>query len=306
MKRSDVNTLRYALTLVAAVLTGVGLAAAVNAVAADNNGDTADLDAVIRHDLELAPGALLRIMNANGRIVVSSWDQDRVAVTIAKRVTFLPEEEGWFSTWRNGPAGLDESGREALAALEPDIRTDDDAVEISSLQASPRNDVSIAYHYDIKIPRGRRLAVATANGPVRISGVEGDVSAASENGDVECDTVRGNLAARARNGSVYLRHIAGALRAEAMNGPIRVDSRAVTGLHSLQCTSENGPIRVHLPRDAEFYLRASAVNGHVAAGFPVNGDKPAGPLHDLEGPIGAGGPEVALKCLNGSVYLTAS
>lgn len=306
MKRSEANTARYALTLVAAVLTGVGLAAAVTAVSAQDDTGASGLDADFRHELDLAPGAELRIMNGNGRVVVKTGGRDKAVVTISKRVTFVDYNRGWLADWLQGTPEVDDAARDAIASIEPEIQTDSDRIEISSLTFPPRNDVIVEYHYDITIPPGRNLTVATANGPVHISGVEGTVSAASENGDVKCDTIHGNLAARARNGGVYLRRIDGALRAEAMNGPIRVDSRDVSQVHPLECSSENGPILVHLPGRAAFDLRASAINGHVDTGFKVGGEKPQRPVHAIKGPVGVGGPAIALNTFNGSIYLNAS
>lgn len=306
MKRSDRHTARYKLTLVAAVVAGVGLVATVNAMTSQEApSGSQDLNRIFERTLPLAPGGILRISNNSGPITVQSRKGDEVSVTITRHVA-VRRTAGWLTAGWGVDRAIGDVDRKAIAALQPEFRVQPDAIDIQTLQTPAQQDALVTYHYDVKLPPGRRLAVATADGPVTILGVEGDVSAGSDNGNVRCEAITGNLSARARNGAIEVRQLDGALRARATNGAIRVDSHMLIRAYPLHCVSENGPIEVDLPFDAAFHIRAATVNGHVASDFSVAGTPNNLPRAALEGPVGEGGPEVDLQTLNGSVYVNAS
>jgi hypothetical protein len=270
--------------LATAVVAAVGLAA-VAVVAAPVGGPEkakAEGGGANQLSLSLPASGVLRVLNAGGRIVVSTWDGEDVLLTITKEVMFRSRESlPWFRL--GGAPRLDERTRAVVDAIKPRVRQGQDGVEVSTLTHSPTEDVVLNYNYEVRLPRGRALAVSNGSGPVHVTGVEGAVDVATGNGDIECEVVLGDVMARAENGAMRFSHVDGALQARTANGAIVVDNDMLDAPRSVNCRTDNGPIRLRAPHDAAYAVNATTMNGRVDADH-INGDTDA-TLFTLNGSI---------------------
>lgn len=145
-------------------------------------------------------------------------------------------------------------------------------------------DNQVDVHFEVRVPRGVRLAAGTVNGDVRVGGLSADAEATSVNGDVHLET-RGLARATTVNGSVT-----------AVLGRADWDG-------ALRFTSVNGDVRVSLPANAAFDLTASTVNGDVTSDFPLTLE---GRLRrqKVRATVGAGGRDLELTTVNGAIAIT--
>jgi hypothetical protein len=143
------------------------------------------------------------------------------------------------------------------------------------------NDVEV--DFTIRVPRGVHLVAHTVNGGVDARGIQADVSAHSVNGKIVVDA-KGNVQAHTVNGGIT----------------------AAMGDTSWSGTREfhtvNGGITVDLPATASTEFNASVVNGHIESDFPI---MVRGKIDSrrLSGTLGAGGRELKLSTVNGSIKI---
>lgn len=289
-------------------------AAAVNAVTSDENpagkGDSAPNTAHLREtftrDLELPAQASINIRNESGRISVTGWDGDTVSISVVKRMDVLGGSLESLKARFGMPLEITEEEAAFFNALDLDVRTNDGALEIGITRPAFAPGLSFSFHMDVKVPRKTDLNVRTENGPVAIRGIQGQVHAETANGQLTCEDITGSLNARSRNGGIVCRAIEGGLLARASNGSIEVDGRDATAAYAIYCETDNGAIKLNLPKNSSFYLAAMTSNGYVKTRLEVDGEVPRGAVRSVSGPVGAGGPVVHLRTLNGSIYLGES
>lgn len=304
---------RYSSGFIAAGLMAVLLtAAAVNAVTSDEK-PAGKIDYTLKkehlretftQELELPAGASVNIRNESGSVSVTGWDGDTVLVSVEKRIDVL----GGSLESLKARLGMPITEEEAafFNALDLDIRTTDGALEIGITCQKFAADLSFSFHMDVKVPRKTDLNVRTKNGPVAIRGIQGQVHAETANGQLACEDITGSLNVRSRNGGIVCRAIEGPLLARASNGSIEVDSRDAAAAYAIHCETDNGAIKLNLPKNTSFDLAAITSNGYVKTRLQVDGEVPRGAVRSVSGPVGAGGPPVDLRTINGSIYLGES
>ncbi len=145
-----------------------------------------------------------------------------------------------------------------------------------------RNDVSVSF--EVHVPKGVKVDVSTVNGPVSIDGVAAEVKANTVNGRIEAQTA------------------VGPIRATTVNGPIvaRIDS--LVGDGNITLTTVNGSVEAELPERLDAELELSTVNGRFSSDYPLNVTGTINPRH-IRTTLGAGGRQIKLKTVNGSVTL---
>lgn len=179
---------RLAHSLALALALGLGLAGAAAAVI---------LEDTINLSYDLAPGGELSLGNDNGNIDVEGWDRSEVRIEAIKKVK----------------AGNRDTAREALERLEVVAERRGNRVEIRVRR--PRdtsgflawvfgNEVEGQVNFKVRVPRGIRVDVDTANGAVAVRQVVGRVDAESVNGGVTIENVSGTVDASTVNGSIRL------------------------------------------------------------------------------------------------------
>lgn len=145
------------------------------------------------------------------------------------------------------------------------------------------NDVSV--EFTVTVPDGVQLVASTVNG---------DVGANSLGSHVEATTVNGSIDVTTK----------GAAEATTVNGSIRV--RMGTSMTAdAEFTTVNGDITVSFPTGLSCDFEANTVNGSIESAFPVTVTGRMKPT-SMRGTIGAGGKQLKLSTVNGSIELQKS
>ena len=144
------------------------------------------------------------------------------------------------------------------------------------------NDVAV--EFVVRLPRGVALGATTVNGSVNVVGASAPLVAVSVNGGVWARTTKGPV------------------QAISVNGPVHAAMAAFGDTGQVKVVTVNGSATVELPErlDAEFDV--TTVNGNISSDYPVTIEgKFVG--KKLRGVVGAGGHEIHVTVMNGSVRL---
>ena len=143
------------------------------------------------------------------------------------------------------------------------------------------NDVSVEFR--VRVPAGVEFVGRTVNG---------EISARSLSGNVDTHTV---------NGSIDI-STSGYARAKTVNGEIVAKMGRADWTEALEFKTVNGGIDLDLPPTLNTKVEADTFNGEISSDFPLTVQGRVSRKH-LSGTIGAGGRELLLKTLNGSIRL---
>jgi len=150
--------------------------------------------------------------------------------------------------------------------------------------SSSNSDVEVSYR--VKVPAGVTLEARTVNGNVEATGMRGPVDASTVNGEIRIATTSWAEASTV-NGSV-------AVAMSASGWPDGLDFRTV-----------NGSIVLDFSDAPNADLHAQTMHGEIDSEFPLQVQGKVR-RNMVQGKIGAGGPELALATLNGSIELRRS
>jgi len=211
----------------------------------------------------LAAGGTLHLENVNGSVDVRAWDRAEVEIYAVKR------------------AGRSDAD---LALVNIDVESRLGRVSIVTRYPSDQGvDVSVEYH--IHVPRRVLLeTIATVNGAIRVTDVDGGGVLHTVNGDVEVLDCAGGFSARTTNGN------------------IREELRLLNAKAEIELQSMNGTILVALPTNAGAEIDAQSMNGDVRTERPLvmNGAFSHGSFH---GKLGTGGAPLRIRTVNGAIQL---
>ncbi len=142
------------------------------------------------------------------------------------------------------------------------------------------NDVQV--HFTVEVPAGVELEARTVNGGIEARGISDEVEARTVNGAVAVEA----------NGPVSAETVNGAIEARLGSEPSE----------DLRFKTVNGGIRLVLPNGTDADIDIRTVNGSIDTDFPLTIRGRWGP-RSASGEIGAGGPEIELSTVNGSIAL---
>lgn len=212
----------------------------------------------------LAADGVIQLDNVNGSIKIVAWDKAEVSL----------EAE------RSG-------------------KTDDDLKRIT-LEIDPQPaKLTIKTKYEKKdspwgdFPRGGVDYVLMVPANARLQKI------GSVNSNITVTGVKGEMTLKTVNGRIKAEDIAAVGKFETVNGGINVKYGALPATGKIELESVNGSTTLVVPKDAEFDLKAGNVNGGVSCSLPITLSKSG--RHSLRGRVGAGGPEVELESVNGSL-----
>lgn len=143
-------------------------------------------------------------------------------------------------------------------------------------------DSDVKVHFTVEVPAGVDLEARTVNGKIEAQGISDEVEARTVNGSISV----------AGTGPVSATTVNGSIEARLASQPSD-DLRFVT---------VNGGIRVVLPNGTDADVDIRTVNGAIDTDFPLTIRGRWGP-RSASGEIGAGGPEIELSTVNGSIAL---
>lgn len=292
--------LKRAAALLATVLAVAGGAAAVHAVAFDPYAEPEANSQYLKHEQVFASGSTLRISNANGYIVVRSWDRDYLMVKAVKHLESGTSPLGWLSGAKSESV-LDTDG--LFEDIRLSVRTTDSGVSVQTHIPAELPEHAARVQYDVMVPRNTNLDLETDNGHITIMDINGDVQAFSDNGKVTLSNVYGSALARTSNGNVMCKRVSGRITARAENGSIQVLHNNRLPLEKIDCSTKNGKIELELQRVEDFILDASTDNGRVITNFTTTMKMDTDRPDHVQGQLGTGGPAIRLTTANGTIRI---
>jgi hypothetical protein len=143
------------------------------------------------------------------------------------------------------------------------------------------SDVEVDYR--VRVPKGVTFEARTVNGDVKAVALKGPVDAKTVNGEIRVTT-------------------SSWAKAATVNGSVAVEMAGKDWPEDLEFKSVNGSIVLDLTEAPNAALRAETMHGAIDSEFPL---EVSGTIrrNKLVGTLGAGGKELALATLNGSIEL---
>ena len=200
----------------------------------------------------LSSGQTLQVQNVSGDVIVSPGRQFSAVVTLTISAATKAKAEELLSHTR-----IEQSHDEDGWSLEtrfPGNRHDGDWGRAMNCR-----DCKVVARYEVTVPAGVNLSLSTVNG---------DVKVAECDGELELETV---------NGSIEARGVKGTLQGQTVNGRIEAVAGALPSSGNIELQTVNGPIKLTLPKDAQFDFSGETMNGTIASTFPFRGVPPQPP-----------------------------
>lgn len=176
-----------------------------------------------------------------------------------------------------------------------------DRTEIRITMARPRNwkGVKSRGDFTVTVPAGATVIVKTVSGDIRVSGVNGSVSAGAVSGDIQLRGAGGEVEARTVGGSVEMKDCAGDVLAETVSGEI--DFTAANRRDgTVTLRSSSGDITVAI-NDLAAAVTLNSAKGDVLTDLPL--DEVGGKENFLRGTVGGGGAVVKISTISGDIEL---
>ena len=225
----------------------------------------------LERSFNLEDGALLRVANRRGELVVRGEERDDIAVTAQIRVNAMTRDEaddrfGVFELPMSQSGRTVEVGPPRYDEPHPTVLF---GISLSRFMKGPRLDLVI------RVPRTIEVEAEASSGLIRVEGIqgrcriagkrtkieasdlEGDVRIEGQTGRVEVRRVRGSLEVEVRSGKISVKEIVGPVRLHTSTGEVRV--RDVQG----DCTIETRAGKLSV-EDVEGTMKLSTTIGSVS------------------------------------------
>jgi hypothetical protein len=274
-------------------------------------------------DFPLRSGGRITLETYNGSVEVTAWDQEKIEIRGRKHAA---------------TKGLLAEVRVEANALGPD------AVAIRVVPPVPRGNSGA--RFTLRVPRRTTVErIVSANGAIRMDGLEGPgmlrtsngriavgrhqgkLELTTSNGAIDLGSVTGTVIARTANGRVNVDELTGGLDAATSNGsiaaklldappegPLRflttngsVDVRLLRAPRGdLRVRSSNGAVTLRMPAGSDARLSLNTSNATVRNEFPLSGSEGISTKTRVEGKIGNGGPLLDISTTNATIGLLRS
>jgi DUF4097 and DUF4098 domain-containing protein YvlB len=226
----------------------------------------------------VAQGKSIEIKNINGDISAEPASGDELEVTAGKSARRSDASQVEIKV-------VEHAGGVTICAVYPS----DDAGSPNVCEPGQgkgrmnvrNNDVKVAFK--VRVPAGVTLVGRTVNG---------DINALELSSNVQSHTV---------NGSINI-STSGYAQGATVNGDITARLRDANWPGSIDFKTVNGAITLDLPAATNSKVEANTVSGDISSDFPLTMLESTSRKH-LSGTIGAGGRELSLKTVNGSIHL---
>ncbi len=243
---------------------------------------------LVHFDVDPANATRIEVASANGDIIITGNDTDKVVVAAEIHVNGRKSE---VCEELAGRVSIEAVRNGTLLEIDPDL---------------PRKfGYNISISYTILIPSRLGVSLETANGELAVYNSKGNVSADATNGSILLESVSGDVEASSVNGSIFLsKLIAKKIVAETING--RIDCECISNApHSIEISTVNGSIEVTLPRGANASLSAGTVNGGLSIDTG-QGQITSKSRGNIDMSIGDGSGSYKFSSVNGSIGVVVS
>ncbi|MBT5876187.1 MAG: DUF4097 family beta strand repeat protein, partial [Candidatus Latescibacteria bacterium] len=292
-----------------------------------DNRFTEEIDRTVEMDKD----GRFEIENLSGDITVTTWNRSEARIKATKIARASDEDEAADALEQVRVEIDDRSGDVYVNTDYPDNRGrrwGDDNLQVSVIyeitipaesylrakSVSGNLEVSdVMGEVDVRSVSGTVL-LADINARTRGSSVSGNVEAKNLNGESDLQSVSGNVTATSTTGDMeasstsgrvelrdvtaerlYAKSVSGTIRFE---GPIKRDGR-------YEIDSMSGGIRMTIPEESAFDLRANTFSGSIDSDLPITirgtTSSRQGRNKRLDGSVNGGGASVELSTFSGSI-----
>lgn len=226
-------------------------------------------------------GRWIMVRNMNGPIEVTRGTGDRVEVIAARRTRRGDPDHVRFEVKK---FGTNEEDVLICALWGDNSSCDERSYRSRNDNRGRRNPNEVSVEFQVRVPKGVKVAAFSTNGEVSVDGVDSEVDAATVNGGVLVRSTGGPVSANTVNGSV---------RATMGRFPVTTD---------MSFSSVNGSVIAEFAEDLNANVELSTVNGRFLTDFAVTISGRIDPRR-LRATLGKGGPRIRLSTTNGNVEL---
>jgi hypothetical protein len=187
--------------------------------------------------------------------------------------------DGVRQVWATSQADADEH----LDSLEVTIDENPDNFVITTEQPSSGQRTYVV-NYDIELPDGMELVIASGNGDITITAMDGDIVIASGNGDVTLEDIEASVVVALGNGNI--------------------DAEVTLPLGgNLEAAVGNGTIALAIPQSTSAEFSAEVGNGSITVVNLTLQDQVVTPT-TVTGTLGGGEGTIGLAAGNGNITAT--
>jgi hypothetical protein len=225
---------------------------------------------------QVAPGGTVEIKGVNGAVDAELSGDGQVSVVASKRGRHSNPDDVKIEV-------IPHAGGVTICAVypSPDGLQNECQPGGDGRMNTRNNDVEV--HFVVRVPAGVSFAARTVNG------------------DVQARNLASRVDARTVNGSVDIATNADC-RAETVNGSIRASLGQLATDNEISFKTVNGGITLLLPSGANADVDAATVNGSFESDMPMTLQGKVS-RREFHGTLGAGGPRLQLKTVNGGIVL---
>jgi DUF4097 and DUF4098 domain-containing protein YvlB len=235
---------------------------------------------------EVSNQPLTIVAARNGGILVTSWEQPEISLTLCKQVAAADEQ----------------SARRALDEIKLEISNGRIKVRTPG---SEDDQLSVGTLLLVKAPKGADLDMKAFNGGIAINSFNGKANARTENGGVSLQASTGTLSVEAENGGVSIRDCGGKVTAHIQNGGLSVSLAERWDGTGLEAQTQNGGLVIAVPENLStgvevFGSEHTSIicKDDVCGAAQRTWDQDRNVLH-----FGSGAPQVHITTVNGGIVV---
>ena len=182
-------------------------------------------------------------------------------------------------------------------------------------------------HVTVESPTALDLDARTADGGLKVNGIQGEIQLHTSDGSMDVSDVSGALHLVSSDGSIRVHNAAGSLESRSSDGKVRIDGRfsgiqvrtsdggleltLAEGSHltsSSRLESSDGSVVVHLPRSLAADLEIHSSDGHIDCKLPLvmeGYDSRSDSGHSIRGRLNGGGVPLVIHTHDGNAIIDA-
>jgi hypothetical protein len=255
-----------------------------------------ELKEVIKKEFPLSSGGVFVLTNRNGDIVITPWEEDKVAITARKQVK-AGNSLVAKRVFKEVKVVAEKRGDKVVVTTEYPERK-------GFLSFLPGRDWEFKVDYEVYVPRKVFLEIESRNGDIEVGKTVGGAELVTRNGYINAEGLTGEIKASSRNGDIKLSFLAGGASASTRNGHIKVGFVELSSERKLRFSSRNGDIELLFPPDIKADIYLSSEYGSIYTDFPLTVERVRKKV--LRGKINKGGVSVEVETRNGTIRIKKS
>lgn len=247
----------------------------------------------------------VRVSNFDGPVTVIAWDKPEVMYTAVKRAHDQREMQGIkinadvSNSTRTGQGAASAGGSSEIV-----ISASFDKAHAHQIETRGERIVSIgsdaSVEFELYVPRSSVLTLNTADGRLRVDGVQGDVEMHTGDGGIDLSNGRGRLRAQTGDGRIRIVDFNGEVTAQTGDGRIMLEG----DFSQLNARTGDGSISLSVPDGTNAFIDTDAetVNSDgMAVAEDAAGAGARGGLRRWK--VGGGGRVYTLRTGDGQIIL---